>query len=148
MLCRSQSALHLMCNAVWDGFQVYTCFDTKSFRHKWKSIFIHILSRFDTNGDQFDTNWSLFKAKWTSRNTCIPLKVFSCSHRIWYLLIERMPSQKEKNHVCLEVLKLFTLAEYDELLLWNQPDSKGSQTNLRVEQIVWHRLLILSVKIL
>ena len=56
----------------------------------------------------------------------------------------------EKNFVCLEVSELFTLAEYvkpGELLLWNQSDSKGSQTSLTVEQIVQHRLAILTVEI-
>ena len=45
---------------------------------------------------------------------------------------------------CLEVLELFPLAEYAELLLWNQPDSKGSQTSLTVEQIIQYRLAILT----
>ena len=59
-----------------------------------------------------------------------------------------MSSRKEKNHVFLEVSELFLLAKYDELLLWNQPDSKGSQTSLTVEQIIQYRLSILSMEIL
>ena len=45
--CCIDPKVQCMCNAVWDGFQVYACFDTKSFWHKWKLILIHILSRFD-----------------------------------------------------------------------------------------------------
>ena len=36
-----------MCNAVWDGFQVYACFDTKSFRYK--VILIQMKVGFDTH---------------------------------------------------------------------------------------------------
>ena len=59
-----------------------------------------------------------------------------------------MSSQKEKNHVCVEVSERFLLVEYTELLLWNQPNPKESQTSLTVEQIVQYRLPILSVEIL
>ena len=59
-----------------------------------------------------------------------------------------MSSQKEKYHVCLKVLELFLLAEYNELLLWNQPNSKESQTSLTVEHIVQNHLSILSLEIL
>ena len=52
MLYRSHSASHRMCNGVWDGFQVYACFNTvvstqmevdfdthlKSIQHKRRSI--------------------------------------------------------------------------------------------------------------
>ena len=59
-----------------------------------------------------------------------------------------MSSQKEKNHVCVEVSEPLLLAEYAECLLWNQPDLKGSQMSLTVEQIVQYRLPILSMEIL
>ena len=34
-----------------------------------------------------------------------------------------MSSQKDKNHVCLEVSEIFPLSKYTELLLQNQSDS-------------------------
>ena len=45
-------------------------------------------------------------------------------------------------------LRTFSLAQYAELLLLNQPDSKGSQASPKVEQIIQYRLPILSVEIL
>ena len=56
------------------------------------------------------------------------------------IAIERMSSHKEKSYVCLEVLELFPLAEYAELLLWNKPNLKevrrASQWN-RSSIIAW-----------
>lgn len=100
-------------------------------------------SRFDTTKVdsililcQFDTNWTRFLI-FASHTTAMDRRNVTPE--------QGMSSQKEKNLVCLEFSELFPLPKYAKKLLWNNPDLKGSQTSLTVEQIVQYKTQTFSI---
>ena len=137
MLYQTQIASHRMCNAVCNGFERFMLVSLQSHWHKWKLISIHIQSQFATNLNQFDTNWSHFVAKVNLKYPSASLFMFASQ----MIAIDYKNVIPEGEKSCLPGgLELFPLAEYAELLLWNQPNSKGSQMSLTVEQIVQYCL--------
>ena len=80
-------ASHVQC-CLGRTWEVYSCFDTKSFRLKWKSISIYILSRFDMNWNQFDTNMKVCPKNF-------PLPITSHYHWTW---IQKRVTDKIWNH--------------------------------------------------
>ena len=88
-------ASHVQC-CLGRTWEVYSCFDTKSFRHKWKSISIHILSRFDTNLNQFDENMKVCHKNfplliashyhWTWTRKSVTDKIWNPTCRAWIII--------------------------------------------------------------
>ena len=115
--------------------QMEVDFDThlKSIRHKLKSI-RHKLKSCHSKSERAEMHVSQWKS------------FMFASHMI---AIDRKNAIPEGEESCLSGgLETFYSSWIRWSLVWDQPDSKGSQTNLTVEQIVRHRLLILSVQIL
>ena len=135
----------------WDGLRIHSGLRVISIQSRFENG-----SRFGTNWNQFNTSWNRFVSRETISNSfhlCIAYDSYrlkECPPRRRKIMLVGNTMYLYGNDeinccCCLKVSELFPLAECAELLLWNQPDSKGSQTSLMVEQIVQYRLAILSM---